>query len=501
MPSTTPLALDNLDRIRRVREAFDAAGFTASEICRRLDSNVYALPRRAAPRLQKQCPADAFGVLARLFVLGFIIPTSELHALLGVPLTDDLLGLGLLTNATPDHLISTFCFSPIEDVLLLQEASWSPTIPGLALQVMAFSPSSRLLLQMAITTPCDKVLEIGCGSGLVSLVQARHAKHVIATDLNPRALNLTRFTALFHGFERLETRAGSLFDPVVGMRFDRIVTNPPYVLTPPKHAAESKHLFRDSGLPADGLSEAIVRGLPKFLEPGGFAQSTINWAHVKGQPWQERIQSWLHDNSCDAWLLRFETQTPEQYATQWIPTMLESEFPRFCQIFEEWLDYFEAERIEAITSGFITLRRRDSGSNWFAEDAAPELLGPCGDSILRGFAARDFLTGLRSENDLLDATFTLAPEARWLTTHRPAEGAWARMGSRLKITKGLAFALDVETMGVQLLSRMDGTSTLRGQLATLANDLKQEVDRVTAAALPLVQTMIEQGFLIPVGTP
>lgn len=498
--SSEPLAIDDLDRIRRVRAAFNAAGFTAAEITRRLKTGDVDIARRDVPKLLRECPDDTFGAIARLLVLGLARSTDAIRTALGEPLAKDLLDLGLFGDHDDSSLVGTFRFAPFHDVLLLQEAPWSPALPGLSTQVMSVSGSTRTLAQLAITTPCESVLELGCGNGLIGILQAAHAKRVIATDLNPRALNMTAFSARLNGIENLETRLGSLFDPVAGMLFDRIVTNPPYVLTPPKNASESKHMYRDSGFPADGLSESVVRGLPRYLKPGGFAQSMINWACVKGEPWQERIQSWLKENDCDAWLLRFETLTPAQYATQWVPKMPENEFPRFLQTFDEWLAYYEREKIESIGAGLITIRRR-GGTNWFSEDSIPEQIGPCGDAILRGFAARDFLTSIRSENDVLDTVFTLAPETRWAVSQQPAEQGWTQAGSRIKLSTGLAFSLDVDATGMKLVSRIRGTKPLGAHLVELAGELKQDVSRLAATALPLVQTLIEQGFLLPAGRP
>ncbi|NRD08293.1 hypothetical protein HRF29_04940 [Rathayibacter agropyri] len=35
-----------------------------------------------------------------------------------------------------------------------------------------------------------------------------------------------------NGIENIEFRLGSLYEPVAGERFDQIVTNPPFVITP-----------------------------------------------------------------------------------------------------------------------------------------------------------------------------------------------------------------------------------------------------------------------------
>ena len=58
-------------------------------------------------------------------------------------------------------------------------------------------------------------LDLGCGSGVLALLLAAQSDRVIATDLNPRAIELTELNAQLNGIVNVECRQGSLFDPVV----------------------------------------------------------------------------------------------------------------------------------------------------------------------------------------------------------------------------------------------------------------------------------------------
>lgn len=60
-----------------------------------------------------------------------------------------------------------------------------------------------------------------------ALLAAKHSGHVVATDVNPRALAFTELGAALSGFDHVECREGSFFDPVEGERFDLVVSNPP----------------------------------------------------------------------------------------------------------------------------------------------------------------------------------------------------------------------------------------------------------------------------------
>lgn len=78
---------------------------------------------------------------------------------------------------------------------------------------------------------CD-VVDIGTGSGAIALSLAVEGsfRRIVATDISPDALNVARANAeLVGGATMVEFRSGSIFEPVVGERFDVIVSNPPYI--------------------------------------------------------------------------------------------------------------------------------------------------------------------------------------------------------------------------------------------------------------------------------
>jgi Methylase of polypeptide chain release factors len=89
-----------------------------------------------------------------------------------------------------------------------------------------------LLAQITIRRTVETALDMGTGSGVQALLASRHAGRVVATDINPRALNLTAFNALLNGVGNIECRQGSFYEAVDGETFDFISTNPPFVISP-----------------------------------------------------------------------------------------------------------------------------------------------------------------------------------------------------------------------------------------------------------------------------
>jgi len=76
-----------------------------------------------------------------------------------------------------------------------------------------------------------KVLDLCTGSGCLALAMAKEfpGAEVIGTDISGRALKYARQNALTNGIENVTFLKGSLFEPLRGMRFDIVVSNPPYI--------------------------------------------------------------------------------------------------------------------------------------------------------------------------------------------------------------------------------------------------------------------------------
>ena len=90
------------------------------------------------------------------------------------------------------------------------------------------------------------ILEIGCGTGIISVHLASKGAQVTAVDLNPKAVEATRFNSTNNGV-RVEVLEGDMFASVGGRRFGTIVCNPPYL--PP---SDEKYEDSDLALAVEG---------------------------------------------------------------------------------------------------------------------------------------------------------------------------------------------------------------------------------------------------------
>jgi 16S rRNA G1207 methylase RsmC len=88
---------------------------------------------------------------------------------------------------------------------------------------------TRLLIESMNLPEKGYALDIGCGYGPVGIVAAVYNPdiHVVLTDLNERALWLTKENAKRNKAENVEIRKGFLYEPVKDMKFETILSNPP----------------------------------------------------------------------------------------------------------------------------------------------------------------------------------------------------------------------------------------------------------------------------------
>ena len=99
--------------------------------------------------------------------------------------------------------------------------------------------STRILLDFIseIDLKNKTFLELGCGSGIISLYASKKGAIVTASDINDIALENLKEASIKNNLE-VQTIFSDLFEKLSGEAFDYIIINPPYYPKDPKDIKE-----------------------------------------------------------------------------------------------------------------------------------------------------------------------------------------------------------------------------------------------------------------------
>ena len=479
--------------LRELRAALELAGYTAERVEERLGTGeLSARPVDTDVHRRRLDGDDAFDALARIFLLGDALPTGRIEEAAGLPV-DRLARLGLLEvrDGLAHGLVRLV---PHGDYVLASDAGPESGGDVPFDHVPGIQAPSVTLAKLAVRRPGEAALDLGTGCGIQALLAAKHAERVVATDVNPRALGFAAFNMALNGIETIELRDGSGFDPVQEERFDLIVANPPYVISP-----DESYAYRDSAFPADELCRTVVAGAAAHLAEGGFAHVLVSWAHDPGGDWAAPLRGWVDGTGCDAWLLHYRTSDPVSHAAGWLRPLGEADAPAHAAALDRWLAHLRELGVDAIGYGAVVLRRR-SAPNWVRTDPLPlDRLEPASGHTLRVFAAQDLLERLDDEG-VLGLRLALVAAHRLDQTIVVGDGRLTVESQTLELTEGLRFAVGVDRHTVSLLPHFDGVRPLREVLehASGTFDLTaEERERFVPAALPVVRKLLGLGFLEP----
>jgi methylase of polypeptide subunit release factors len=496
-----------------LRADLEAAGYTVDGVEELLGpvaaaalSREQALPARRALRGRREPTA----VLARAFVLGEQVPRGLLDAALPTTGSERLAALGLVdvAGAGPDDPVrARVDLRPYAATDAAGSAEWwvasdlGELATGAALRtdhVLGIGGASTTLAQITVREPTGRVLDLGTGCGVQALHAARHAEHVVGTDVSRRALAFAAFNAALAGVD-LDLREGSLLEPVAGERFDLVVSNPPFVITP-RSAAVPGYEYRDAGLAGDEVVRRLVRGVAGVLAPGGIAQLLGNWEHLRGVPWQQRVGAWLEGTGLDAWVVQREVSDPAEYAETWIRDGGQPAGPAFDAIEEAWLDDFAARGVEAVGFGYVLLRRPATGTPTLRrlEERPGPVHQPLGGHLAACLRTHDLLAGA-DDAALLAARWRVADDVTEERHHTPGQGDPAVV--LLRQNTGFGTVVRAGTVLAAAVGACDGELPLGVIADAVAALCDAPADAVRAEVAAGVRELAADGLVAPLQHP
>jgi len=148
--------------------------------------------------------------------------------------------------------------------------------------VLVPRPETELLIEQAVEVfgnhESPKILELGTGSGIISIVLSKELREPIitATDISHEALITAKNNADKHNINDINFVESNWFDSIKNEKFDLIISNPPYV---DKSKLSNKELFGIDMEPDialysknNGTSdlEIIIKNSPTYILDSGW---------------------------------------------------------------------------------------------------------------------------------------------------------------------------------------------------------------------------------------
>lgn len=440
-----------------------------------------------------------------------------------------------------------------DDVLIASDwGELAGAIPGPD-HVMPVGGATRTLAALAAYGADERVLDVGTGCGYHAILAALCGARVTATDVSARALGYARFNAALAGAE-IDFRRGSLLEPVRGPRsdpadaldsldslsaarerYDVVVSNPPFVITPEAARADGVRTYRDGGREGDSLLAELVGELGDVLVPGGRAWMLGNWEikasdavpdqslgsasdllcdAAQDRPfdavpdWARGPAAWIPDD-LDAWVIQREVLAPPDYAEMWLRDGGQTPRDRgYEKAYAAWLDDFARRGVVGVGMGYISLRAPEGESgDWDAacsnaEDSAKrrpwrrfeELSGPAPIDL------HGYVEGVWAHRDLLRAGDSALLAARLVcrgVEHRlHAPGQPEPFMLKLAQVAGFAAEVQVTSAVAGVVGACDGELTLGALCDAVAQLLGEPAEDVRTEVLPAVRELVGLGILV-----
>lgn len=445
--------------------------------------------------------------LARTFILGLPVSLREFVVAMPALGVDGAVALGLVARAhstsegdiieprldlRPYSFIDSHGAGEFYIASDLGELALGHAIPEH--HVLGVGGASMTLSGLMVGNPVGTVLDLGTGCGIQALHAARHADHIIATDISRRALELAALNAELNGVQSIEFRLGSLFEPIAGETVDQVVSNPPFVITPRTEGVPT-YEYRDGGLVGDALVASVIRGTADHLRPGGTAQMLGNWEY-RGADAFDRLSEWLDGTGLDAWIVEREVQSVEQYAETWIRDGgTRSGTPEFDALYRAWLDDFAERGVTSIGFGYIALRKPASGAPTLRR--LERLDGPLGSSALgthiaASFDSHDWLEVVG--DGLADARLTVSGDVTEERHYWPGNEDPTVM--TLRQGGGFARSYPLDTAVAAIVGACDGELSIRAIVGAIAQLLDVDGEALLVETLPSIRELVFAGVLL-----
>ena len=263
--ASCPLHLGTAEEFSRLREQLAHLGFVQENMEGHFRLRAISESQFEVQAEEADMP-DTFRSLAALFLQGKSVESQQLRQTVGEATFDLLHTLGLIEPyGEGDRHVATVTMYATHGLYIVSDR-WcgidgQPFHPPADVVYPAVLGTTRGFLAMIPASPCERFLELCCGTGIAAFLAARKgAKQAFAFDIAARSAHFAEFNRRLNGLDNVTIGQGDLYAPAAKRTFDRIVAHPPYV-----PVLEPKYVFYDGGEDGEQVTRRIIQELPAYL--------------------------------------------------------------------------------------------------------------------------------------------------------------------------------------------------------------------------------------------
>ncbi|WP_025274929.1 methyltransferase [Haloglycomyces albus] len=466
----------------RLRTAWLRSGYWPEALRDRFGATAMSQADRGDYRaVMRQLGDGVQDTWVRWFTLGMSVSPSEARSALDPLTVDGAREIGLLTA----ELTSGWGlqFDPAGHAIFSDQLAGMRGARSRD-HVLGIGGASRLLWDVTLRRDVASVLDVGTGSGIQAFHATARASHVTATDLSERALAFALLNAGVNDLE-VDWRQGDLIEPVAGRTFDQVIANPPFVVGTPGEG----WTHRDGGRAADAIGAELAASAPTVLNPGGTMQFLANWLHRKGEPWTERVGSWIPEDDVTAWVVQREVVDPLDYVRTW---QADAGQQHDAEQAAEWLNWFDEREVEGIGFGFVNLRRTPGFSRVRCDDLRHAVAEPWSDLVERMLFHR--LVSWEPDR-LWNAALVLCPNVRLGQFATIGTDGWEVERQWIESHGDLGVAEEIDPLIVEFLGNCDGSVPVGALVSVFADAYGSDTGALYAGLFPVIKHFLESGYL------
>jgi methylase of polypeptide subunit release factors len=483
----------NADKSKEFRDFFRESDYTMEALQLRFTStDIPTLHLLKLYLLGVPLKPSRLNILCRWFWIGAPVERAMASEFIPERMITLFLEAGALATEG-SQLKSNVRITPFAQYLVLSDHAVVRTGNLSADTILWPNPSTLLCYYLSIRAPVERTLDLGAGTGILGLAAAPHSTRVVATDLNSRAREFCLFNAALNGVSNIEFRQGSAFDPVRGERFDLILANPPFFVTP-----SVRRVYSDNSMELDGFCKMLIREAPEHLNENGYCQMLVEWVELQGQPWRDRLNEWFGGLGCDAWVMAYYMRPAADYAMIRVQEGGDGAYDLVAQtaLIAEWQGYLESQHVEMIYGGMIVLRKR-KGRNWIRIEELPSHPArPFGEFLRRTCGNRDALEAIASDDELLAMRPAVPASARLHRQFAISPEGLKLTSVDLQLTEGLPYSFALQPEVADFVARCDGQRTLAEIADQTTATLSVDPALVRRECCAVVRRLADRGMIL-----